>query len=66
MNVGMVFSLDTIMYTVTSIGLNFVKEEPNGKKYGRIQYIGLLVFVISMWLTGPAQFTEPLIDLIHR
>ena len=36
MNVGLIFSLDTIMYTVASIGLNFVRESPNGKKYGRI------------------------------
>ena len=65
-NVGMIFSLDTIMYTVTSIGLNFVKEEPDGKKYGRIQYLGLLVFVVSMFLTGPAPFTDPLLDVLDR
>ena len=65
-NVGLIFSLDTIMYTVGSIGLNFVKEEANGKKYGRIQYYGCLVFVVSMILTGPAPFTDPLINVLHR
>ena len=36
MNVGIIFSLDTIMYTFTSMILNFVKEEDDGKKYGKI------------------------------
>lgn len=36
MNVGLIFSLDTIMYTFTSMVLNFVKEEDDGKKYGKI------------------------------
>ena len=35
-NIGIIFSLDTIMYSLTSIALNFVQEEPNGKKYGRM------------------------------
>ena len=65
-NVGLIFSLDTIMYTISSIGLNFVNESQNGKKYGRIQYCGLLIFVISMILTGPAPFTDPMIDVIHH
>lgn len=34
--VGIIFSLDTITYTAMSIVLQFVKEEENGKKYGRI------------------------------
>ena len=63
-NVGLIFSLDTIMYTITSIGLNFVKESPDGKKYGRIQYVGLLVFVISMILTGPAHDMQQY-DVMH-
>ena len=66
MNVGLIFSLDTIMYTVASIGLNFVSESPNGKKYGRIQYIGLRIFAVSMTLTGPAPFTSHMIDVLHR
>ena len=55
---GVIFSLDTITYTIASACLNFVKEEQNGKKYGRIQYFGTLVFVLCMLLQGPATFIE--------
>ena len=34
--IGLVFSIDTISYSVTSMCLNFVKEERNGMKYGLI------------------------------
>ena len=33
---GVIISLDTITYTIASACLNFVKEEQNGKKYGRL------------------------------
>ena len=52
------------MYSLTSIALNFVKEEQNGKKYGRLQYFGCLVFVVSMLLTGPAPFLEDKISTL--
>ena len=65
-NVGLIFSLDTITYSITSFGLNFVKEEANGKKYGRLQYIGCLVFVISMLLTGPAPLIDKAAIALHR
>ena len=54
--IGIIISLDTITYTVGSFALNFVKEEENGPKYGRLQYYGLIIFVLSMLLTGPAPF----------
>ena len=66
MSVGLIFSLDTIMYSLTSVVLNFVKEEANGKKYGKMQYIGLLVFVGSMLLTGPAPFLHEAMHTLHR
>ena len=65
MNVGIIFSLDTIMYTFTSMILNFVKEEDDGKKYGKIQYYGLLFFVWSMILTGPAHALEESVEIVH-
>ena len=65
MNVGIIFSLDTIMYTFTSMILNFVKEEDDGKKYGKIQYYGLLFFVASMLLTGPAHALEEQVEIVH-
>ena len=65
MNVGLIFSLDTIMYTFTSMVLNFVREEDDGKKYGKIQYYGLLFFVASMLLTGPAHALEESVETIH-
>ena len=34
--IGLIFSLDTVTYTITSFLLNFVKGERNGMKYGMI------------------------------
>ena len=34
--VGCIFSIDTISYTIGSMVLQLVKEEENGKKYGRL------------------------------
>ena len=56
--IGLVFSIDTITYSCTSFGLNFVKEERNGRKYGFIQFAGLLLFAISMFMQGPAPFLQ--------
>ena len=54
--IGFIFSIDTLTYAITSICLNFVREERNGMKYGLIMFAGMLVFGISMMLTGPAPF----------
>ena len=54
--IGLVFSIDTITYSLTSMALNFVKEERNGMKYGLIQFAGLLFFGLSMLMQGPASF----------
>ena len=55
---GVIFSLDTITYTIASSCLNFVAEEQNGKKYGRLQYYGTLFFVLCMLMQGPATFMQ--------
>ena len=34
--IGLIFSLDTVTYTITSFFLNFVKGERDGMKYGMI------------------------------
>lgn len=54
--IGLVFSIDTITYTLTSMSLNFVKEERNGMKYGLLMFGGLLFFGLSMLMQGPASF----------
>lgn len=54
--VGVIFSLETISFTATSLALQCVKEEANGRKYGRMEYFGMVVFVVSMIMYGPANF----------
>jgi MFS family permease len=54
--IGIIFSLETISFTATSIALQCVKEEANGKKYGRLEYFGMIIFVVSMICYGPAKF----------
>lgn len=54
--IGIIFSIDTITYTLTSVCLNFLPEFENGVIYARLQYIGLLVFVACMVLQGPSPF----------
>lgn len=56
--IGLVFSIDTISYSLTSMCLNFVKEERNGMKYGLIQFVGLLFFGLCMLMSGPAPFFD--------
>ena len=55
---GLVFAVDPITYILASACLNFVKEEKNGKKYGRLQYFGTLFFTVSMLLQGPVKFMQ--------
>ena len=62
--VGFIFSLDTISYTLTSMALQCVKEEANGKKYGRLQYFGLLVFTLSMICSGPIPLLPDYLGII--
>ena len=50
--IGVIFSLDTITYTLTSISLNFLPEK--SKNYSKLVAVGMVVFVAAMLLTGPA------------
>ena len=55
--IGIIFSMDTITYTLTSITLNFVPEK--SKNFGKIVSIGVCVFFISLVLTGPVPYILP-------
>ena len=54
MAIGAVFSVDTISYTLTSLMLNFQKE--NKKNYSGLVTIGTFVFALAMLLTGPMPY----------
>lgn len=54
--IGIIFSIDTISYTLTSVCLNFLPEFDNGHIYARLQYMGLIIFVACMILQGPSPF----------
>ena len=49
--IGIVFSMDTITYTITSFSLNIVKEDH--KNFPKIVSVGVFLFVISLLLSGP-------------
>ena len=48
--------MDTISYTLTSIGLQFVPPSSNGRIYVKMQYAGLLILGLAMYFEGPAVF----------
>ena len=47
---GLIFSLDTITYTITSMVLQCVGSTTSGSFYGRLMYFGVIVFGLSMIL----------------
>ena len=49
--IGVVFSMDTITYSLTSLVLNFISEA--NKNYQRLVAAGTIFFTIAMLLTGP-------------
>jgi MFS family permease len=55
--IGVLFSLDTITYTLTSIALNFLPEK--SKDFGKLVAVGMVVFTAAMLLTGPAHYILP-------
>jgi MFS family permease len=55
--IGVIFSLDTITYTLTSLALNFLPELT--KDFGRLVTVGMVVFTAAMVLTGPAHYILP-------
>ena len=52
--IGVIFSLDTITYTLTSFVLNFIPE--HSKNFKNMVMYGTFFFVASMLLSGPAPF----------
>ena len=55
-DISLIFCMDTISYTLTSIGLQFVPPTSNGKIYVKMQYAGLLILGLAMYFEGPAVF----------
>lgn len=53
-NIGFIFSLDTVTFTVTSVLLNAVPEHK--KKFQVLVWNGALLFCFSMLMCGPAPF----------
>lgn len=49
--IGIIFSFDTITYTLTSVVLNFIPE--NQKSYQKLVASGTVFFVLAMLITGP-------------
>lgn len=49
--IGILFSIDTITYTLTSVLLNCRKEK--NKNYQKLVAYGVLLFFVAMMLTGP-------------
>jgi MFS family permease len=49
--IGIIFSLDTLTYTLTSVVLNFIPESQ--KNYQKMVASGTMFFVVAMLLSGP-------------
>ena len=60
--IGIIFSLDTITFTITSILLNYINEK--SKNFTLIVWQGTLLFVIAMILSGPAPFLPDRIEIL--
>jgi MFS family permease len=60
--IGVIFSIDTITYTLTSFLLNFVPEK--SKNFGKIVSLGMFVFIVAMYSTGPGPFLPDTIWMI--
>ena len=55
--IGVIFSMDTVTYTLTSFALNFIPEK--SKDFGKIVSMGMFLFIVAMILTGPAPYILP-------
>ena len=49
--VGLIFSMDTITYSITSFLMKYIPEEK--KNFKRIVHVGTVFFIICMLLSGP-------------
>lgn len=52
--IGVIFSIDTVTYTLTSFFLNFIPERK--KNFGQLVAVGMVVFIFAMYFTGPGPF----------
>jgi MFS family permease len=55
--IGVIFSMDTITYTLSSFILNFIPEK--SKNFNKLVACGMLTFTLAMFLTGPAPGVFP-------
>lgn len=55
--IGVIFSIDTVTYTITSFLLNFVPEK--SKDFSKLVAMGMVAYVAGMVLTGPAPYILP-------
>lgn len=58
----MIFVLDTVTFTMTSVLLNVVPEHK--KNFQLLVWIGTLLFCISMLMCGPAPFLPDSLTLM--
>jgi hypothetical protein len=55
--IGLLFSFDTISYTLTSFALNVVPESK--KNYCKLVSIGVIIYFVAMTLSGPMPLILP-------
>ena len=60
--IGIIFSMDTITYTLTSTVLNFVPESK--KNFQKIVLFGMVFFLVGMLLTGPVPLLPSKVSII--
>lgn len=49
--IGIIFSMDTITFTLSSLILNFIPEHK--KNFKKLVCAGMIIFILSMLFTGP-------------
>lgn len=53
---GIIFSVTTVTYSLTSFLLQCLPNKTNGLFFGRLMHAGMILFAISMFVSGPAPF----------
>lgn len=61
-SIGLIFSLDTVTFTITSLVLNMFNDK--NKNFPLLVTTGVFVFVVSMLLCGPAPFLPQTLTVI--
>ena len=60
--IGIIFSLDTITFTLTSFILNFIPEHK--KNFKKLVCCGMIIFILSMLFTGPVRGLPDKVSMI--